>query len=388
VFRLAPAAGCRVLSRLDSALPWRLRSCSALADRAWIDEPRCVRASTRLYSQPMSLIARRLVRIGRRRSVRWAAHAVRRELRLVRDEVALDRSLRSDRSLIIGPFLGEVGYELLYWRPLILRLLRSRRVDPSRVVVVTRGGAGAWYREVAAAEVDVLDLIPADMFHREVEQRVERTGQRKQMHEDGLDRQIIELVRERVGEADVIHPRLMYGRLRFLWEGLRPPGDALLLGDYDPVPRMPLAPQIEARLPERFVALKVYFNDCLPDRQDVHRQLRGVVERLELPVVALQAGAAVDDHVDWTVSGSVIRVADLFEPRSNLAVQAELVGRAQALVSTYGGFSYVGPFVGTPTTALWVEREKNKQHELVLRTVKPSARYERLRLSVEHVAST
>jgi hypothetical protein len=169
----------------------------------------------------------------------------------------------------------------------------------------------------------------------------------------------------------------MYNRLRFLWDGLRPPEDALALGDYDDLPRLALAPELEARLPERFVAAKLYFNEALADeprvRDAVRAQLAG-----DLPVVLLDAGVAVDDHEALAAEG--IEIADLLEPRTNLAVQAEVVARAERLVATYGGFSYVGPFHGVPTTALSSRSEANRHHDRVLRAVRPAAVFERVEL--------
>jgi hypothetical protein len=325
----------------------------------------------------MSVAARRLARLARKRSLAAVGGAVRREVELLRDEASVERALRSDRTLIVGPFLGEVGYELLYWRPRVLRLLRSRRVDPERVVVVSRGGAGAWYAPYAGRAVDVLELIAPDELRRHVDEREARTGQRKQVQEEELDRLLAEQVRERVGPAAVLHPRLVYNRLRFLWDGIRPPEDAFALGDYDDLPRVALPEAVAARLPARFAAVKIYFNEALEDtprvREAVRAQLAG-----DLPVVLLDAGVAVDDHERLAAEG--IEVADLLEPRTNLAAQAEVVARAARLVATYGGFSYVGPFSGTPTVALASRREANPHHEHVLRAVRPAADFERVQL--------
>lgn len=330
----------------------------------------------------MPLVIRRLARLAGRRSLGWTVHAARREALLLRDEARLRRAFRSDKTVIVGPFVGEVGYELLYWRPLVLRLLRSHRVDPERVVVVSRGGAGAWYGGAAGRSIDVLQLVSADELRQEIDERAARTGQRKQMHEDAFDARLIGLVRERVGDAEVLHPRLMYNRLRFLWEGIRPPEDALSLGDYDDLPRIPLDRDVETLLPERFAAVKLYFNQCLPRDPSVLQGLADKVRELGLPVVALEAGTAVDDHEDWSGAGvEVIRIADRLEPVTNLAVQAEIAARADVLLATYGGFSYVGPFTGTATTAFWVEPEHNEHHERVLRAVRPRARYDRVRLT-------
>jgi hypothetical protein len=322
----------------------------------------------------MSVLARRLARLGAKHSAAAVAGAARRELRLLLDEAGVERALRSDRTVIFGPFLGEVGYELLYWRPRILRLLRTRRVAPERAVVVSRGGAGSWYAPHARA-IDVLELIDPEELRRHVDDRAARTGQRKQVAREETDDRLLAGVQARVGPADVVHPSVVYNRLRFLWDGLRAPADAPSLGDYDDLPRMDLPPAVADRLPERFVAAKVYFNEALGD--DPGTRI-AIAERLacELPVVLLQAGVAIDDHVDW--DGDGISVADLLEPRTNLAVQAEIVARAERLVATYGGFSYVGPFVGTPTVAISNRREANPHHADVLRAVRPGAAFQRV----------
>jgi hypothetical protein len=317
--------------------------------------------------------------------------ALRRELAYRRDQVWLERTLRSASPLLVGPFVGEVGYELLYWRPFVRRLLRTRGVDPERVTVVSRGGAGAWYADVAARSVDVFELMPPDQVRVRVDESIAAVGQRKQVVEDALDRELVEAVSARFGAAEVIHPRFMYAHLRFLWdESMRPATDALGLGDHDPLPRLDLPAPVEQRLPERFVAAKVYFNEALAPTPAVLCQLGDVLASVAagLPVVLLEAGTAVDDHADWAAAGSgVVRVADLFEPTSNLAVQAEIVARAQSLVATYGGFSYVGPLVGTPTLAVWDRPEKNAQHERVLRAVRPDAVFERLCLGADSSSS-
>ena len=46
--------------------------------------------------------------------------------------------------IIVGPFVGEVGLEGLYWQPFITRL--ARLVGPDRIIAIVRGGLGDWYR--------------------------------------------------------------------------------------------------------------------------------------------------------------------------------------------------------------------------------------------------
>jgi hypothetical protein len=56
-------------------------------------------------------------------------------------------------------------------------------------------------------------------------------------------------------------------------------------------------------------------------------------------------------------------------------VQTTLVARAQAFVSTYGGFSYLGAMLGIPTLALQTKKPFSSVHLSVLRAAYPEADY-------------
>ena len=312
----------------------------------------------------------------RARSPRAAALAVRREVALRREEERLERSLAAGGPVVVGPFVGEVGYELLYWRPFVLRLLRDRSIEPTRVTVLGRGGSGAWYRSVAASSDDVFELVTPEAIRAAAAARPFASP--KQLDSDELDRQL--LAAAGIAGATVIHPRFMYWRLRPLWEGLRDPGDARALGDYDRLPRSELPGSVEARLPADYVAVKAYFNECVPDEPVGRAALLAVVTALaaSVPVVVLSTPVAVDAHRDLGAIEGVVTIVDALDPAANLAQQAEIVARARALVSTYGGFSYLGPFLDVPTVALAMRHEDNPNHERVLRASRPGARFTRL----------
>jgi hypothetical protein len=328
----------------------------------------------------VALLARRIARIARRRSLPAAAHAARREVALLRDERLLARGLAGRGPVAAGPFVGEVGYELLYWRPFLLRLLRRHAVDPSRVTLIGRGGSGAWYRDVSAASVDAFDLVPPEALREATERR--KLGSTKQLDPDALDRELLE--RSGSTGATVIHPRYMYWRLRYLWEGMRDPADAAVLCDWDGLPRTALPAAIESRLPPEYIAVKAYSNDCMPDG---HPALAEIVEAIVrvAPVVLLAAPVAADTHTDVGGIAGAVRVDDVLDPAENLAQQGEIVARSRALVSTYGGFSYLGAFLDVPTVAFAARPEANPRHELVLRAALPDAAFTRVGADPESV---
>lgn len=285
--------------------------------------------------------------------------------------------------MLVGPFTGEVGYELLYWLPFVRRFLREHEVAPERVTVMTRGGAGAWYRDVAAHELDVLDVVTPEALRGRVAERERARGDLKQLEPDAFDDELVCAVGARIGtQPAVVHPRFMYARTRFVWEGLEPPARALDLGDYAALP------EVAERLPEQvaslprgaYMAVKAYFNDCLPDTAEVRAALGELVGRLaeRHDVVLLSTGLELDDHAEWTGAGAVLDLAGELDPRTNLAVQTAVVGRARALVCTYGGFSYLGPYLDVPTVSLAAVDEPNRRHEDVARAAFPNAAYARV----------
>jgi hypothetical protein len=123
--------------------------------------------------------------------------------------------------------------------------------------------------------------------------------------------------------------------------------------------RLPRVPEtgVRARLPARYVAAKFYANSALPDtpenRTFVARYLADLSQQVD--VVLLNTSDRFDDHADFQTAmrGRIHSIADVMRPENNLAVQTEVIGGAEALVGTYGGFSYLAPLCGTHTLAFY-----------------------------------
>ena len=49
-----------------------------------------------------------------------------------------------NRPVLVGPWSGEVGFELLYWIPFVSWVLHDAAVSPERIVIVSRGGPASW----------------------------------------------------------------------------------------------------------------------------------------------------------------------------------------------------------------------------------------------------
>jgi hypothetical protein len=292
-------------------------------------------------------------------------------------ERALRRAARTGEPVLLGPWLGEIGYELEYWIPFARRELRLHGVEPERVTVLTRGGAALWYRDFAAHALDALELVSADRFLPLLEERRALAGDAKQLLVERFDRELVALARERLGPVTVIHPSLMFARLRGLWFKGTPLAKQLLRLDVRPLQVEPLP-----GLPQEYVAVKAYFNECLPETQPNERFLSSVLERLAsaTDVVLLSTGLLVDDHEEWAARRERVHsIEHLLRPEDNLAVQTRIIAGSRGLVATYGGFSYLGALLGVPTLTFYELEQTVPIHLDVLHAALPDAAYERVR---------
>ena len=71
---------------------------------------------------------------------------------------------RSGRPIILGPWLSETGFELLYWIPFLAWAKAYGNFDPDRLVVVSRGGAAPWYRHITPHYEEIFSFYTPDEF--------------------------------------------------------------------------------------------------------------------------------------------------------------------------------------------------------------------------------
>jgi hypothetical protein len=269
----------------------------------------------------------------------------------------LERIRRSDAPILIGPWVGEVGFELLYWIPFLNWALRSYELDRRRLIVVSRGGAAPWYRHLTREYVDVFTLFSLDEYRQANAARWDKAGHQKQYRVEQMDRDIVERAQlhARLAHVELLHPSLMYKLLRFCW--FEKAGMGLL--KYHTEYRR-LAPiersQALKDLPKEFVAVRFYFRPSFPDNAENRRFATDTIRSIsrDVPVVLLNTGLRPDEHEDLDVPGSgVYRVDRLMMLEQNLEIQTEIISHARAFVGTYGGLAYVGPFYGVPSISFY-----------------------------------
>ena len=293
-------------------------------------------------------------RVGRLREQAAAAQA----------EWLLEREIahvaRGRGPIIVGPWLSEVGFEVLYWIP-FLRWFQDRyRIAPGRIVAISRGGVAEWYGDIAGRYVEIFDHLSPEEFGRRNRERHLRqeSGGQKQTTTGELDADLIEAATRMTGirDAAVCHPSLMYRLFNRFWFGNRALDLALSRTRYVPVR---VSPPTGMGLPERYVAAKFYTGAALPDTPEARQALRELVRAAaaQLPVVMLDTGMATDEHEDYLFRDipNVISLRERLEPRSNLGVQTRVIAGAQGYMGTCGSLAWMAPLLGVDTLAVYSE---------------------------------
>ena len=269
-------------------------------------------------------------------------------------EREIEEAVNGAPTVMVGPWLSEVGFEVLYWLPFLRWVQAAFRLDPSRVVAVSRGGVASWYRGIADRYVEIWDHIDPAEFARRTAER----GATKQLEVSPFDHEVVQAVERTIGSrVAVLHPSLMYRLFALFWSGQRAQGFLDAHTRFEPVTTPAI---IDAgRLPRKYVAVKFYAARSLPDTPDVRRTLSWFVDSLaeRTHVVLLDTGLVLDEHADYAFSqsGRVISAKPWMTPNNNLAVQTQIIAGAQAFIGTCGSVAWLAPMLGVNTSAVYVD---------------------------------
>lgn len=286
------------------------------------------------------------------------------------------RLAQEGRPVLVGPWMGEVGFEVLYWIPFLRWALAFAGLPREQVWVLSRGGCRSWYADIAGHYLELYDLFSTgeviNLNTRRIEEQAARGrsihlrhGQRvaKQVYGTDVEANIVALAKAKAGipEACWFHPGTMYGTFRPAWKLKRD-----LFGtwaEHTRAQRLQAPPRLPG-LPARYVAVKFYASACATDvsgrRELVRRLVRALTDVGD--VVLLHTGRAYDDHGEFPVPQHPRIHRPKYEPRQNLDTQTAVVAGADAYVGTYGGFAYLAPFLGIPTLALYGVRNFRRDH--------------------------
>ena len=265
----------------------------------------------------------------------------------------IEEMLRHSSPIIVGPWTGEVGFELIYWVPFVRWVVETYGVPRERLFVVSRGGTASWYGSLANRYTDAFEFFSPDEFRAGTEEA------KKQRRVGAFDGELVRRVATAHGfrRVDLLHPGMMYRLFMPFWKGLATIARVEKYASYARID--PVDDPVLRELPHDYVAARFYFSDCFPDTATNRAFVTSTIESIsrQTPVVLLNTPFAVDDHRDFgpgsAGSARVLTIGAHMPPVRNLAVQTAVIAGARAFVGTYGGYSYLAPFCGVNSLAFY-----------------------------------
>jgi hypothetical protein len=282
----------------------------------------------------------------------------------------LQRMAASPKHIVVGPWLSEVGFELLYWIPFLNWVKTYRPFDPERMVVISRGGAGIWYKNITSNYVDLFDFFTPEQFRAKNEDRL-RENKQKHLALTDFDREIVKLAYQHIGskQVEMLHPMYMYRLFYPYWKSQMSISLVDTFASFERLPALDTS-DLAGELPRDYTAVRFYFNESFPDTEEnklfVTRLLQTLTDAGD--VVLLNPDLHIDDHWEMTIGKNprIHSIDHLMTPRNNLEVQTKVISRARAFVGTYGGLSYLAPMYGVTSLAFFSHREKFSPQHLEL----------------------
>jgi hypothetical protein len=307
----------------------------------------------------LQAVPKPFVRLMRRRARSEEHRAFRLEAETIDQDIA--RLAAGRDPIVAGPWLAEVGYEVLYWIPFLRWFQDAFGITRDRLVVVSRGGMEAAYRDIAASYVDIFDVMtPAQLAARNAERRSSgEGGGQKQSAASSLDDELLAAARLRLGlsTAAVCHPSLMFRLFRNVWHGNLPFDLLWRRTRYVAGGRASMTAAMPAGVPHDFIAAKLYTGPALSSSDATRAAVRALVTQVAsmAPVILLDADVGIDEHRDFDLRGipGVMSASKLMTARTNLDVQLALITRSRFFLSACGGLAWLAPFQGVPTVALY-----------------------------------
>ncbi|HKE87850.1 MAG TPA: hypothetical protein VKB50_29045 [Vicinamibacterales bacterium] len=283
--------------------------------------------------------------------------------RLDRD---LERLASAGDTIVAGPWLGEVGFELLYWVPFLRWFAEAFQVAPERLLVVSRGGTAAWYRPFAANYREIFDYLSPEEFRRHHDERVTANGEQKQTRVMAFEHDLLRELTTDVRSRSMLHPSSMFTLFNPFWWGHV--GDRWVHQRARYCELEASASSVE--LPSQpYTAVKFYFNECFPATERNRAFVRETLHVLAAdgPVISLATGLHLDDHAhDDPAAYGVKTMPSDIRAQDNLAMQNAVVAGASRFVGTYGGFSYLAPFLGVRALAFYDDPDGYSKRHLLM----------------------
>ena len=293
-------------------------------------------------------------------------------------EDAIADARRGGSPILIGPWTGGIGHELLYWIPMLRWFRKAYNIDKSRIVVISRGGTKEWYTGILGNYIDLFDLVPIKRqeYRDDVLARVASSDAPPAAGK--IEKETYKEAARQIGAErfTTLHPQVMFKLFKRRWTGLA--GDTFVTR-YTRVQSIgsdiSTAQKRLGALPRDYVAVDFHFSEALPDTPHNRDLITRFILQLsqDVDVFLLEPGLADEQGAMAQIGPDprIHRVDKEIRPSDILAVQSGVIAGARAFVGTFGAMSYLGQALGRPTVGVTAREGQTSSGERELAMIQP-----------------
>lgn len=249
--------------------------------------------------------------------------------------------------VVFGPFYSEVGYELIYWFPLISWL--TENINRNKISFVSRGGLAKFFFEESA------DYCLIEKYGNEKVEQLIRDNSKNHtssMKQKSLNNDDHSIVKEVINDDNflLVPPSKMFQLYKPFYSGYLGERFLLNIENYN---FMKKSKFINDKNKKYDLCIKIYDCHQFKIKKFDMQKINDFVRNKNFKKIILLISKKYDDHEQF--DGSLLdfdyKKINLEGP-NNLLEQATIISQSRLFLTSYGGISYLGPMVGTNTLSL------------------------------------
>ena len=270
--------------------------------------------------------------------------------RMLSVEAALSACAAGGGPIVIGPWLGDVDLEILYWLPFLRWYRKKYRIDKDRMILISRGGVQRWYDTVGGRYLDLGELFPPDEAVALESARAEELTRRgKLFGVTQADQTIFRRALRHCGlrHASLLPPTRMAQTFEPYWEDQA--GQGFIAG----LTRFQAFTLKEKRvraicpgLPARYLAVSFQARESFPDTPGNRDVVAGALERLSqrIQIVLLDPPHAPGLSEGVAETERIHRLEPVATGLQD--AQSAAIAGGEAFVGSHNGLAYLAGHFG------------------------------------------
>ena len=289
--------------------------------------------------------------------------------------------------IICGPWLSEIGFELLYWIPFLNKKLQG--YENIKKVIISRGGVTDWYKHLSKVEYIELNSTKYDENLKSYKNLKLKERSQKQTYITSFEKKIIENSIKDMNinnkKIHIIHPSEFFNLFRpyFLDQSkINEFINFLYPKSYESIDKFKNYLNSDL-IKEGFISMKIYsssnFLNTLPYTNIqtfnfINQIIEDLLDKYNLILLNFDSN---DDHEQIKIDLSKFKnkkykiyfINNIFKNinyENNIDIQNFIISNSKFFIGTYGGFSYLPPLYQKKSYALITNETKViKRHQLI-----------------------